>query len=1045
MKRLISLFVIATMLSSWLPALAEEGVFPVVSCTYDTFINGANYKDAVSNEDSPVVFAGDVYDRTVFMEFDISGGVPENAKGAVLGFFARPSEAGASVIVYGCDSIENFGPYSKSVAFVTLTNSGKQLCRFSVLDYITECISSGKTKALFAIRSSADVLPIFSSESTNKDDRPYISYSDMEIYIKGTKDFDYPKITREMLSQDIEKMQQGGHPYLFFRADDLERIRKDVNGGNEFLVNQYAGVKKKAEKHLTTEPVPRGEPNGIGIARGFSAWEIVSECAFVYLMEGDERFAQRAYKEVEYFATLESFGEKQFIDIAQIVFAAALCYDWLYDWMDESMRSTIKQGYLTKHFNTISRFFNNPNEPEFQPSRFTGFYDGNNHCVINNTMTVVGALAFADDANISFYADLIAHSMRLLEPAFDNLYPDSAWYEGPSYWNFVGPFFARMFACMKSGLGTWYGYEQIPCVVNTSDYQLYAQSNQGYFMVNDCSQGSSHDMEKYYFAIMKNDDGLKKLVLDLDKPKDSVFHCIWYDTSLDHENTVASSVSLDKFFRNQDQVIFRNTWEGNQELYTGMVVMPAYLTHGHMNSGTIALDALGERWITNQGGESYLTGYFNNEPDGERWKWHGTRAEANSCLVINPSGYGGQYIYSEDVIDKFASGKGTSFAWADLTETYKDQVTSYKRGLMLTNNRRTVVLQDEMILTETSEVYSFINFHTSEFEISEDGKTVTVTKGNKKLRLNIICDVPYEVSTMRYAALPTSNLLAGSMRNKDLKKLVIRIPEAVKANIRIEMTPYLFDEDLEIIPENKFVPIEEWKTVEDERDIPVLLNLKINGVTHENFNPQNRCYVISEDIKDARIEAIADSKAYEVETSLYSEGVYKIIVKDKSDETNVNSYMIYNSEPKREASIIDVSGMKKIDVKKVSASEEPQAENKAVNVLDGDFSTRWSANSAKSSTGEQYLTFAFAKPADVNCVALAFYRDGTERIAYFDIQISSDGAKWETVGEYDSSGITDGFEYYEIGDKKASYVRIMCYGTNVSSWNSITEAAFYAK
>ncbi len=1043
MKKTVSILLIVAMIMSFVPVFAAEGEMPVLDCTYDTFIENGNLSDAGKNDKSQIVFAGDVYDRTVFLQFDISAGIPENAKGAVLSFYARPAVADVSATIYGCDSIEGFTPYSKSISLYKMTKSGKILCSFSVLEYIKECIEKGLSKATFAVRSSADVLPIFSADSSNKADRPTLSYTDIEVFIKGTKDFEYPVVTSAQLSQDIRAMQAGGHPYTFFRKADLERIRADIKGGNEFLAAQYAGVKEAAKKYLSTQPEVIYDTSISYLSRGFNAWDIVSKCAFVYLIDGDEAYAQRAYDEAAYFTTLTDLGSAQFIDNSQAVFAGALAYDWLYNWMDDTQRETIKSGFLRLHFDMLSELFKTGwGVGKFTASRFSAYFGGSNHTAINNTMAFFGALAFADDDNVTYYADIMAVALKNLHSVFDNFYPDSSWFEGPSYWNFVGPFVARMFAGMKSGLGTWYGYDKIPCIVNASDYQIYAQSNQGYFMVNDCSVGKLHDPEKYYFAIMKGDDGLKKFVIDFDNPQGSPFLCIWYDTELDHDSIVDTGVNLDKYFRNTDQVIFRDTWEGNQELYTGMVVMPAYLTHGHMKSGTLALDALGERWITNQGGEGYaVTGYFNNGADQQRWKYHATRAEANSCLVINPSAYGGQDIYAEDTIDKYVSSEDGAYAWADLTETYKGQVTDYKRGLMLTNNRRTVILQDEVKLTEPSEVYSFINFYISDFEISEDGKTVTVIKGNKKLHINIICDQEYEVSTMRFAALPTSELLPGSKRNKDLKKLVIRVPEASEVNLRVEMTPYLFDEELEKISSGEFVPLTDWKVEESEAEVPRLADLKVNGQTVDGFNAYNRCYELPTDATISKVEATAAGNA-SAEVTKLSDSVTKIVVTDKADSSNINTYIVYNAAPAKEASVIDVSTLKELKVKSISATEEPQKGYEAVMVLDGDLSTRWSANAA--TTGEQSLTLTLDKPTSANCIAIAFY-EGSKRIAYFDLLVSADGKNWETIGEYDTSGITDDYEYYELGDRKISHVKIIGYGTNINTWVSVTDVKLYGK
>lgn len=1042
MKKTVSILLIVAMIMSFMPVFADEGEMPVLDCEYDTFIEGGNLSDASKNSKSPIVFSGDVYDRTVFFEFDISAGIPENARGAVLSFYARPSAANISVTLYGCDSIEDFNPYSKSISVYKMTKSGKLLCSFSVLEYIKEFIEKGLSKATFAVRSSADVLPIFSADSSNKADRPTLSYTAEDVFIKGVKDFEYPEVTSAQLSQDIRAMQAGGHPYTFFRKADLEQIRANINGGNEFLAAQYAGVKAAATKHLSTKPPVLVDMTKSYLSQGFNAWDVVSKCAFVYLIDGDDAYAQRAYDEAAAFATLPDLGTYQFIDNSQAVFAGALAYDWLYDWMDETQRETIKQGFINNHFNIVSDLFKTGyGKGKYTSSRFSAFMGGANHSAINNTVAFLGALAFADDDNVTYYADIMEKSLNLLHQVFDNFYPDSAWYEGASYWTFVGPYIARMFAAMKSGLGTWYGYEQIPCIVNASDYQIYAQSNQGYFMVGDTSQGKAHSVEKYYFAIMKNDNALKKLVLDVDKPTNSPFLCIWYDTEIDHDNIEGAKISLDKFFRNTDQVIFRDTWEGNQELYTGMAVIMPSRTHAHMASGTIGLDALGERWITNQGGEAYGAGYFNNGPDEERWKYHATRAEANSCLVINPSEFGGQNIYSEDTIDKYVSGNDGSYAWADLTETYKGQVSDYKRGLMLTNNRRTVILQDEVKLTAPSEVYSFINFYISDFEIAEDGKTVTVTKGNKKLRLNIICDQEYEVSTMRFASLPTSNPMPGSKRNKDIKKLVIRFPEASEINLRVEMTPYLFDEELASIGSGEFVPLADWKVEESENEIPRLADLKVNGQTIDGFNAYNRCYELPADATISKVEAIAAGNA-SAEVTKLSDTVTKIVVTDKADSSNINTYIIYTAEPAKEANIIDVSSLKEHKFKSVVASSVPQEDNKAANVLDGDLSTRWSATVA--TTGEESITLALDKAANANCVAIAFY-DGSTRIAYFDLLVSADGKNWETIGEYDTSGATDDYEYYDLGNRKVSHVKIVGYGTNTGSWVSISDVKLYGK
>lgn len=1036
MKKPISILLIVTMLMSFVPAIAADAQLPVIECSYDTFIAGANYADAKQNEDKAIIFAGDVYDRTVFFEFDISDGVPENSKGAIFSFTARPSATGANLTVYGIDDIESFSPYSQIISIYEIPKSGKILCQFSVLKYINQCIAEGKSKAIFAVKSSVDVLPIFASETSAVSDKPVITYTDVEPYIKGSKDQEYPEITREMLAGDIRSMQSGGHPYLFARKSDFERIRKDALGANEYLTNLYAGVKKTASSYLN-KPVEVIKDLSISyLSRGFSAWEIVSQCAFVYQIEGDASYAQRAYDEAAYFADLDGLGTNQALDRSQAIFALALAYDWLYDWMDSSQRTKLKECLLKDHLEIISRYLTNTKSPEFSATTYwSGYIAEFNHGVMDNSSSVIAALAAADDDNVDFYADLIYMHIKRLEICFDNFYPDSGWSEGASYWSFVGPFVARMFACMKSGLGTWYGYEDYNAIISTSDWPLYMQSSLGYYMVNDNSIGASHNVEKYYFAIMKDDPALKKLVLDIDKPKNSPFLCIWYDTELDH-NSVSAKMPLDKQFRNIDQVIFRDTWGGNQELYTGMTVTNGSAPHNHIKSGTFVLDALGERWITNHGNESYsVAGYWESGQNGRRWRYYATRAEANSCLVINPSEDGGQNVFSEDIIDRYASNDAGAYAYTHLNDTYKDQVTDYWRGLMLTNNRQTVVMQDEVKLVEPSLVYSFVNINQCEVEVSEDQKTIILKKGSKKVYVNVICDQPYEFSIMRSVPLETSNLLPGSKRNPDVKKLAFKFDNIKELNMRLEFTPYLFDEDIKDIKDSEFVPINEW-TLPDEIAVkPTLSSLTFDGVPADNFHPENRCYALPAGSTLPKIDAKADS-SYNVEVTKISDYVCKILLTDKSNQDNTNTYIVYVSDPPKEPKKIDVTGLKKLSITSVSATAHDG--NKPENVIDGDFSTRWSAN------GEHSVSFTLDKPHTVNCIAIA-WTNGNTRYEFFDLEVSEDGKNWESIYDLQSTGVTTDFEYFDLGDRKIQYIRYKGYGNNTSLWNSLSEVEVYGK
>ena len=115
----------------------------------------------------------------------------------------------------------------------------------------------------------------------------------------------------------------------------------------------------------------------------------------------------------------------------------------------------------------------------------------------------------------------------------------------------------------------------------------------------------------------------------------------------------------------------------------------------------------------------------------------------------------------------------------------------------------------------------------------------------------------------------------------------------------------------------------------------------------------------------------------------------------------------------------------------VTASEDDG--NVAENVKDDDFNTRWSAN------GEgQYLTLGLPSLHTVDSVQLAIY-NGNVRKQYFQIQYSTDGLLFSDIQNFETSGLTLGYESFSFTPVNARHLRIIGNGNSVNSWNSITE------
>ncbi|MCU6712289.1 discoidin domain-containing protein [Paenibacillus sp. J5C_2022] len=106
--------------------------------------------------------------------------------------------------------------------------------------------------------------------------------------------------------------------------------------------------------------------------------------------------------------------------------------------------------------------------------------------------------------------------------------------------------------------------------------------------------------------------------------------------------------------------------------------------------------------------------------------------------------------------------------------------------------------------------------------------------------------------------------------------------------------------------------------------------------------------------------------------------------------------------------------------------------------IDGDLSTRWSANG----DGE-WISYDLGVSRRVEYVKLAF-SNGSQRTFTFDLQASYDGYNYDTVLAGAVSGLNDNLQLFEFADiDPVRYIRIVGHGNTTSTWNSLSEVEIY--
>ncbi|MBB5957242.1 hypothetical protein FHS29_003835 [Saccharothrix tamanrassetensis] len=125
-----------------------------------------------------------------------------------------------------------------------------------------------------------------------------------------------------------------------------------------------------------------------------------------------------------------------------------------------------------------------------------------------------------------------------------------------------------------------------------------------------------------------------------------------------------------------------------------------------------------------------------------------------------------------------------------------------------------------------------------------------------------------------------------------------------------------------------------------------------------------------------------------------------------------------------------------LPVEEVTASADDG--NVATNTVDGDLSTRWSAQG-----DGVWIRYDLGSTQVVGSVSIAWHK-GDARRNTFDVELSADGSSWTTVlARKSSSGSTLELQDYGFPDASARFLKIVGHGNTSNDWTSITETTVH--
>lgn len=751
----------------------------------------------------------------------------------------------------------------------------------------------------------------------------------------------------------------------------------------------------------------------------------IESLGLAYQITGDKKYVDRIWKEVEHSGNFPHWNNTHYLDTSHMMAAFAVAYDWCFDaWKPDQLN--FMEEKMVKH--ALSLSYN-----EYRRQGCWWPVVNINWNAVCNGSTALAAIALMD-ARPEYCASLVEDAIRGVEFCVNEFFPAGSWPEGTGYSDYTIRHMVKMSSTLKATFGTDFNITRIPGFNLAPLDLVYNNSQVGSNNYHDASSELVVTPECFYIADIFDIPAYSDIYVNYHESgiKDpSVAAVIYYNTD---KPASGETLPLDKYFVGTEAGSMRSAWGDPTGTYIGFHGGNAVENHGHMDSGTYVVDMLGERIIVDVGAAPYDHPDYSSD---RRYNVYKARPEAHNMIVINPDKTPGINPNSyAPIISQTGKPRG-AITVMDLTPAY-DYAKDYKRAYILDDDRRSVIVRDELHLKKEYETYWFMTPASGAELKVIDQNTATIDYEGKKFLVKIFCDAPgYEFYDMDAVSLPKSPYSEGQNGAAGYRKFAIKFKASGKVNIAMKIIPY--DDPMANRPlEN--IAIDDWVIPDGERLlIPKLENIYVDGIGLEGFKQSETAYTVNvlEGKGVPTITALCgDDATYEVTPAADLSGTTAIKVISKANPDLYRYYYIsYRPLGFGELNVAGglIDGYTRYEIYNMYASHEPQPENNALNVFDGSIGTTW----AFTGTGE-YLWVDLGEAKPVNAIVLAAGR-GTTRSLYYSIQVSDDCQNWKTI--YDgTTEFTNDMRIIPVPETTTRFVRFVLNGNSTgNSWSAVTE------
>ncbi len=508
---------------------------------------------------------------------------------------------------------------------------------------------------------------------------------------------------------DLASLLEMGHPRVMMNRADFDRLKSKVGGArfqNKTLYKLHKLLLSVADEAVADNTVIVHQYDAAGkriLEWSQLALKRIGSCAYAYRMTGSQKYLDKAISDLEAVTAFDDWNQgKHFLDTAEMTFAVALGYDWLYYNLPYALRVKCRKcitnydlAYAGSHsFRTTVGNWNQV------------CYGG----------TVAGAVAIygKEKTNAgSLINSCITDNASVIKSIYD---PDGVYPEGYSYWGYGTGYQGVIFTVLESAFGQLFGMDNSEGLRKTSKWMMMMAGvgSRTYCFGDSTGSTATPKMGMWWFGKHYADPSLLSSEV-------SLLNSGAYTTTFDEIRLLPMAVACANDIENLDSassgsatvnmysgggttpvVLFRTLWDNSDaDRYLGLKGGQANSAHGHMDAGSFVYDALGLRWSEDITRESYARvenalkaaggNFWNLGQTSLRWQVFRLNNKAHSTLTVNGADHN---VNGAATVESVSSAGGQYTARLNLSAPLSDQVASAYRTFTLKDGVLTI--EDEI-------------------------------------------------------------------------------------------------------------------------------------------------------------------------------------------------------------------------------------------------------------------------------------------------------------------------------------------------------------